>query len=299
MDCSLPILEPVAVTVEAATGSRGIREIAERLGETELLHCLDDPSRAELRLRRLDARDRSAPGDPVRSLGSLQEPGWVVTDGKGELLSRLVPEAAGDCGDRLVRITLDLARQHLLRQLVALGSGGGETECDLTLFHRVDERTEKVEPGADRARLIEGEEVAVEIRNGARKEVWAYLLDLGLTGRTERLHPVRGTGNAIPPGAATTVDSLQVFLPAGYPFYDSADPAACGRGELLLLSSDLPVDLDPLLNSTGAADDRSPLGRILGALLAASTLPSTHDLADPGWAAATTSFTIARTARKA
>lgn len=298
MDCSLPILEPIAVTVEAAAGSRGLREIAERLGETGLLHCLDDPSRAELRVRRLDARDRSAPGDPVRSLGSLQEPGWVVTGGKGKLLSRLVPEAAGDCGDRLVRITVDLARQHLLRQLVAVASDGGEIDCDLALFHWVDDRMERVEPGADRGRLIEGEEIAVEIRNGGGEETWPYLFDLGLTGRTERLHPSRGAGRPRA-GQPMRVDSLQVFLPPGYPFHDPADPTAWGRGELLLLNSDQPVDLDPLFEGLGAADDRSPLGRILGAILGESALPSTCDLAAPGWAAAMTSFTIARTARKA
>lgn len=288
------------MVLETPAGNSCCQELADRLAARGLLRLVDKPHPAQLRLDHLTPRERPSAREPAAILGPLAEPGWVITDREGELLGPFLPDKTDHDADRLVGMVLDRARQLAIEELAAVSRQSRKTYGSLVLMHRVEGLLREVEPlrRGGEALLAEGEEVAVEIRNDGATELWSDLLDLGLTGTIERVHPERGAGAPIAPGSSTWVEGLKLFLPESFPFHGQQDPQAWGRERLILLTSTAPVDLDALFIASGRVDEGSALGRILSAILAQATLPSPEDLADPSWAAVTCSFIVRRSGRR-
>lgn len=285
-------LPPITIGLEAPAGHPDRRPLVEALGGVDLLCLLDNPVLADLRLHHLSARGRPGYSEPAVVLGPLLEPGWVATDKGGQLLGPFLSDGSPGCVHRLMEIVLAWARRLSLERLAELGGHRRDSGAGLDLMRRVDGLPGVIERRRSGSRelpaeLTVGEEVEFRIRNGGREEWWAYLLDLGFAADVCRLHPEPGPGQPVAPGGTVCVESLRIEFPAGFPFGSPEDPKAWGDGTAVLFTSMMPVDLDPLFLAAGAADDRSPLGRILEAVLAGARSPSAHDVADPSWAAAT------------
>lgn len=288
-------MERITVAVETPAGTPCCQALADGLAAKGLLRLLDEPRPAQLRLLRLAPRGRPMSGEPAAILGPLDQPGWVVTDGEGELLGPFLPDDSIEGPDRLVEMVLGPARQLALEDLAAVSGKTRAAQVELVPLRRVESLLEEVENWRDgKAMVEEGEEMAFKIRSPGATELWSCLLDLGLTAKIERLHPEQGIGQPIAPGQTACVDSLQLYLPEGYPFYWPEDPWAWGRERLLLFTSTEPVDLDPLFGLAGRADERSALGRILEAILIQAALPSPPDLLESSWSAVFLSFTVRR-----
>lgn len=70
--------------------------------------------------------------------------------------------------------------------------------------------------------LAEGTRLGIEVHNRSDQEVYATLLDFGLTGRVSVLHPIPGSQEPVPPGGVLRLGmrpggaALHVRLPDGY-----------------------------------------------------------------------------------
>lgn len=279
-------LQPIPFTLEAQGADSALSEVAAWLAEIGLLRSVDVPQTAKLRIHQLGPRGTPGRHEPAAALGPLAKEVWVVTDRAGELLSPACPTSAV-----ALEILLRWAQRLQLLELARRRSG---PTMDLILKRQTREllRPTDARWTDGEVTFYEGDELVIEIRNHGDQPLWPYVLDLGVSGAINRLHPDSGTGNPIVPGGSMIIDDLHFELPEDFPFDVPGQRPAGGREALMLLGSSEPIDSDPIFGGKAPAAElqSAALGRILASILSQRMLPAEEDLDDPSWGCVSRSF---------
>ncbi len=279
--------EPIQIALDARDDSDS-PEMRMWLAESELLRPVDDPRAARLRVYQLGPRGATGHHEPAAVLGPLDKAVWVVTDRAGQLLSPACPAPAA-----AFEILLRRAQRFLLMELARRSD---DSAMDLILKRRTREFLRPTATSWTEGEVLfhENEELEIEIRNHWDQPLWPYVLDFGVSGSLDPIHPDSGVGNPIAAGDLMILDDLRFGLPAEFPFDAPGQRPAGGHETLMLLGSTEPVDLDPFFGGKAPRAERqsSALGRILASILSENTLPSEKDLGDPSWGSVARSFLL-------
>lgn len=106
---------------------------------------------------------------------------------------------------------------------------------------------------ATRAAFIEGDRLRVDLRHAHRRELYVYLLDVGLTGKVTLLFPDSDGQEALDPSVVLTVgarrgDALELFLPEDLP-----PGSVGGTGHLVLVAAEARLSAAELFSGTFAS----------------------------------------------
>lgn len=161
------------------------------------------------------------------------------------------------------------------RRLVDLPSGQGASALDATVvieFGTVDGSSNTPLPPHG-AQLAVGTRVFLNLRNTSAEALFAWVFDVGVSGRSSLLTQAASSGTMLGP-AGSEADTLPVFDPLGealfwpddVPIIPASDGSMGGRGEtFVILLSDRRSDLSSLASPSRSArgTESSPLDAIL------------------------------------
>ena len=167
-----------------------------------------------------------------------------------EVFARASSALAADCRDQHPQLSgdgLDLplfssgsnqASSHG-RRLLALGARPDRFGLRIELFRSRGGAWRRCPAaGLGEVSFLEGDRLRVDLSHGHDGEVFAYLLDIGLTATVTLLFPDPDGHEVLDPGVVLTVggrrgDALELFLPEDLPTGDSA-----GIGHLVLVAAE-------------------------------------------------------------
>ncbi len=192
---------------------------------SSLLTNAEIGTNGDARVYLLAPREVAADGDPVPQLGSIETTTWAVVGQQGRLL---MPPHRADETDVLSIIRDNLETLVRYKQALAIEnpdpSGVLNGRVGFKLKKQVDGAW--VDPPVEQGGNVvfeEGDRIAFEITNNHDAPVFVSVLDFGITGRIDALHPVRGASEPIEPGKTIRVgerkgEELELFLPDNFPF---------------------------------------------------------------------------------
>jgi hypothetical protein len=269
----------LSVAIDAAGLDRATAiDLGRRLERSPLLRRVEEPAQAEARILVVDRPVGGAEG-AVPGLIRVEETSWVVLDGPGELT--LPPVAVRQPGS-LARLVGDLetrARYLNLLRLMAEEEGNplhGRLEARF-LRGSTDGGFRPALPEEATGEIVyqEGELLALRIVHRAEKPLYIHVLDLGLAGAVDLLHPVAGANEPLAPGHALEIgvrpgQRIRVRIPKAFTAWSQArgGEALEGREFLKIFATTQEADLTWLRQSGfgSAPAGRRPRGG-LGSLL--------------------------------
>jgi hypothetical protein len=244
--------------------------MAVALGRSKLLAWSYPGGHADARVLLL------SPGSPasdlVRQVGALSEDVWVVVDEKSLLMGPPVSLRDADAPRTVVANLESMARLSA----VAGATNPGSPLAKLVEFNICrwtgndgvppikDEKGEMV--------FYEGDRLVLEMYNHSPRPLYAYVLDIGLTGRVAIVYPLAGSGELLESDQKIQVgirssEDLTLSLPPGFERLPEAFQCAA-RETLKLIVSTGPAEFRLLLQSGQRYRGRGPAGSLEDALVA-------------------------------
>jgi len=303
----------LAVALEAPTDKR--RELADKLGASELLTVVDDPAAADVLVRALEPRHSAGPGDPCCYLGPLTVWTWAVVGRDGRLEAQ--PRPARDTGTE--GVLEDLVRLARFRGIRRLGNPDAESRLrgrvDLRIVDPCGE-VAKSDPELGMVVVREGDAVDFEIENRHDREVWVSLVELDSDRSITVLMPRRGHptfrrgGDQLRPEEVLRVGrdyyaaagGLGQALPEGFPWpADNGAEQEVGVACLKLLVTLVPADFELLEQPGTRGEPTHPLEGLVRLYQAGSgrrtvVLPAEAVARDEDWTVVTKELGIRRRA---
>lgn len=192
---------------------------------SSLLTNAESDTNGDARAYLIAAREVVAEGDPVPQLGPIEVPTWAVVGQQGRLL---MPPHRADEKEVLFTLRDNLETLARYKQALAIEN----PDPNGVLKGRVGFKLKKqvdggwVDPPTEQGGNVvfeEGDRIAFEITNNYEAPIFVSVLDFGITGRIDALHPVRGASEPIEPGKTIQVgmrkgEELELFLPDNFPF---------------------------------------------------------------------------------
>ena len=240
---------PVPTWRDVETGPRPLMLAACRDDERafELPPSIAGEDRGAFSLHLVEALRNAAPGET-----------W------GEIFTRSASALAADCpeqhpqvsgdglnapifgGDRSDRRKIDVG-QGLLK----LAAKPNRFRLSMQIFRSRGGAWRRVGDGS----FVEGDRLRVDLRHGHDRELFVYLLDVGLTGAVTLLFPDIDGHEVLDPGTVLTVgarrgDALELFLPGDMPL-----DRLGGTGHLLMVAAEARLSMARL--PAAATDTRA------------------------------------------
>jgi hypothetical protein len=245
----------VAVEVPAGWEAKG-EEMARQIAVSPVLRrvCAGEPAEAKVTLL------------PVPALDPLDEATWVVMEPGGDVL---LPPFRVDGEATARRVVQNLEKKARYRWALALRNRGrsglaGQVSLSVRRRGRNEEWIEVVDPLGEGVR--EGEAISIEIVNHHPESLYVYLLDFGLSGQIQMLHPLAGSKDALGKDpvriGAVRGRELEPYLPDVFPYSARTNGLRRDRGvtTLKLFVSTHPLDLR-LLEQKAYREDQRPTER--------------------------------------
>ncbi len=242
---------PLTLSVVPGAPQPTVEALAARLGSDGLVRLGEDGDHQLVWVSaRAEVRDKT----PCAELGPLDEDVWAVLCREEHALP---PVRAGEL-DRLAENLRALARA---RRLLSLRNEDPWSELQdrvslRLLAYDADGALLPLEPdpASGLPTLREGEPFSLEVHNGASREVYAALVDVGLLGSVS----VFWRRGPLPPGGREIVDRerrLRLGFPAGYEAMPGSGgaPRREGLERLILVVGTRPMELGGLAQA-GARD---------------------------------------------
>lgn len=214
----------LAVEVVTPPGHDAAKEaLRGALASSPLVEPSSDDARADIRAYVVPARSGAGEDDPVPQLGAVSRPVWAVVGKDGRLL---MPLHRVDEPDVQFILRQNLESLVRYRRLLALANPNPdnalEGEIDVTLLRRTGSGWEEATPDPTRGRVVfeEGDQFAIRVVNRHTGPVWVSVLDFGLTGRIDLVHPPAGPSERVdPPTARSPNNRLEIGTRAGSELY--------------------------------------------------------------------------------
>ena len=245
-----------------------------------LLTVTDDPQHSGVTVVRRVGADQPLPEfeDLRKQVGT--RPFWLVTDPTGEPIAppRLAQDEATEGSEVHAAIRHDLELWARYRALASLrpeeGADALGDRIEVELF-RLDGAGAWM-PAPRPCTLFEGERVAFRIRHRHHVPLYVSVLDLGLSGAIEVLHPIRGVREALLPDQVLRFgfghrDAITLHIPEALPF--AGGTFGEGQEILKILATEAEADFDLLSQDAvrfGKIPDvrlSTPLTQLLGLML--------------------------------
>jgi hypothetical protein len=293
------------VAIEATDPGRATAiDLARRIERSKLLRRVEEVGQAEARILILEPAARE---DSIH----VEEPSWVVLGRAGDLLLPPIPLRQSGSA---VRLTGDLETRARYLNLLKLADEDESNPLHGCLEARFLRRSADGEfrparPEGATGEVVyrKGEYLALRIVHHAEKPLYIHVLDLGLAGAIDLLHPVAGANEALAPGRALDIgvrtgQRIKVRIPEAFEVWSRAlgrEGPREGKEYLKIFATTQEADLTWLRQSGfGVAPaGKSPRGG-LGSLLWRALGGSSRQSSPPGqgeeerWTVATLAFLV-------
>jgi Caspase domain len=193
------------------------------LQSSPLVEPASDGARSDARAYVVPARPGAGEGDPVPQLGPVARPVWAVVGKDGRLL---MPVHWVDEPDVELVLRQNFESLVRYRRLLALANPNPDSalegKLEVTLLRRAGDGWEEATPDPAGGRVVfeEGDQFALRVVNRHTGPVWVSVLDFGLTGRIDLVHPPAGPSERIdPPTARSPGNALEIGTRAGSELY--------------------------------------------------------------------------------
>jgi Caspase domain len=220
-----PIAEPrLAVEVVAPSGHDAAKQALLRaLQSSQLVEASSDAGGIGVRAYVIPARSGAGEDDPVPQLGQLSKAVWAVVGKDGRLIMPVHRVDEFNVENILLQNLESLVRY---RRLLALANPNLDSalkgRIEVTLLRRSGNGWEEATPDPAGGRVVfeEGDQFAIRVVNRHTGPVWVAVLDFGLTGRIDLVHPSAGPSERVdPPTARSPGNRLEIGMRAGSELY--------------------------------------------------------------------------------
>ncbi|MCB0060711.1 MAG: caspase family protein [Caldilineaceae bacterium] len=265
-----------------ADDEQAVADVAGLIEQSALLRRPTNGEVADVRAHLLAPRTLADAATTVPQVPVVAEPTWAVVGQDGQLIMPLHPGT--EVG--VARILCEnLEKRARYRQALALHNANPahllKGRVTLELLRQSDAGAwvkAETDVAGGAITFHTGERIAFEITNFHDQPVYISVLDFGLTGAINLLHPIAGASEALKPGNTIQVgvrpgDELILGLPANFPFvpiFEGEKPIG-GTETYKLFATTHEADFSGLVqqhmrDSFHRGHD-SPLGQLLGVAL--------------------------------
>lgn len=213
---------------------RNVDSLRRIMDRAPLFEVCEHPQQADFTVTRLEARSSepapgfagTPPSRPVLQLGALGRATWATIDGSGR---QVMPPRLASSPSALEQIRGDLETWARYRTILALEAQDADPALRRTLEIELLRRAPGAawRPAAGKAGddpcFHAGDDLGIRIRHQHPEPLFITVLDLGLTGCTHMLHPVRGAAHPIATGQILEVgiaddDRIRLSIPDVLPY---------------------------------------------------------------------------------
>jgi hypothetical protein len=239
-------------------------------------------ARAHVRAYIIAPRSGAGEGDPVPQLGPVSQPVWAVVGKDGRLV---MPVHRVDEPDVELVLLQNLEGLASYRRLLALANPNPDSalagKMDVTLLRRTGSGWEEATPDPAGGRVVfeEGNQFAIRVVNRHTGPVWVAVLDFGLSGGIDLVHPPAGPSERVDPPTARSPDNgldigmragseLYLGFPDNFPYVkDPTDTEPVAGVEVLKVfaATGRPADFSSLLQGSfrGLGEEESELEQVV------------------------------------
>jgi hypothetical protein len=273
----------LVIDIQAPASHQGdVDKLKERIEASELLRLAEPGEEASVRAYVIPPRTELGEGDPVPQLGIVDEAIWAVVGEDGRLMMPAHP-VTKDGVTFVLRDNFEKAARY--RQALALENPNDDSplkdKVDFCLLQQAaDGSWVEAEPEDESGQIVyeDGQRIAFRIVNNYSAPIYVTVLDFGLGGAIDQLHPIPGSKEKLEAGGSVDVgvragDELDLFLPDGFSIVpDPAEGEPQGDTETFkLFATTHEADFSLLVDAEGFRDiglERgegadSPLGQLL------------------------------------
>jgi len=171
-------------------------EITPLVERSHLLCMTSTPDAADLLVRVLEAREKASETSPLPQIGRIEQPSWAVVNREGECAIPLSPINEDKAVGKLIGNLETLARY---RNALRLDNPASNLNVEFKIY-RVHENGELEDANSGDFQFNEGDYVAFDVINRGDEQVFANILDFGLSGKISLMYPPRKAGELIETG---------------------------------------------------------------------------------------------------
>jgi len=171
-------------------------EITRLVEQSHLLSMASTPAAADLLVLVVAAREKASATSSLPQIGRIEQPSWAVVNREGDCAIPLSPVNEDKVVGKLIDNLETLARY---RNALKLDNSASNLKVEFKIY-RVLENEELEDANSGDFQFNEGDYVAFDIINHGDEQVFANILDFGLSGRISLMYPRRKAGELIEPG---------------------------------------------------------------------------------------------------
>lgn len=188
-------------------------EIASRIEQSHLLSVAKTPGAADLCAYVVPSREKPSATSPLPQIGRIDRPSWAVVNREGECAIPLNAVNEDKVIDKLLDNLETLARyQNALK----LDNSASDLKVEFNIY-RVLENGDLEDANSGDFQFDAGDCIAFEIINHGKEQVFANVLDFGLSGKISLMYPQRRAGELIEAGRTVRFGTGRAKIRLGIP----------------------------------------------------------------------------------
>ncbi|GAB1544635.1 hypothetical protein NUACC21_73110 [Scytonema sp. NUACC21] len=255
-----------------------VSELIELIGVSTLLQQASVGEAADARIYLIAPRTEVREGEPVPQLRKVTQPTWAVIGQDGQLM--VPPQVVNHPGAALI-LRNNLERVVRYRQTLSLRNPNEESllkdKVEFILKRQTIDGTWVVaEPENSSGQIVfsHSEQIAIKIVNHYDAPIYIGILDFGLTGKVDLIHPIEGSNEQLMPGQSIEIgvragDEIKLQIPPDFPFVPVVD-AQTPIGEIetfkllaTVQEADFSLRVQEGFERQNRSDDGNPLRLLL------------------------------------
>jgi Caspase domain len=207
-------------------------ELLDLVRVSSLLKLVEVGETANAKIYLIPTRTKVNAVEIVPQLGDVSQPTWVVVGDDGQLI---VPPQVADKTGAINVLRDNLEKVVRYRQILFLQNPNHQSllkdKVEFSLQRKAADGSwvvAEVEHDSGLVVFQEGEEIAIKIINKHNAAVYISILDFGLTGKVDLLHPIEGANEKLIPGQSIEIgvregDEIILKIPDDFPFVPVVD----------------------------------------------------------------------------
>lgn len=171
-------------------------EVTFQIEQSHLLDVAKAPEAADLCAYVVPPREKASAIDPLPQMGRIDQPSWAIVNREGECAMPLAAVSEDNVIGKLIDNLETLARY---RNALRLDNSASDLNIEFNIY-RVLENGDLQNANSGDFQFHAGDYLAFEIINHGDKQVFANVLDFGLSGKISLIYPQRRAGELIEAG---------------------------------------------------------------------------------------------------
>jgi len=186
---------------------------ASRIEQSHLLDVASAPGSADLCAYVVQPRETSSATDSLPQIGRIDQLSWAIVNREGECAIPLAAVNEDSVIDKLIDNVETLARY---RNALRLDNPTSDLNVEFNIY-RVLENGDLENANSGDFQFDAGDYVAFEIINNGDQQVFANVLDFGLSGKVSLMFPTRRAGELIEAGRTLRFGTGKAKIRLGVP----------------------------------------------------------------------------------